>query len=332
MKIFITGANGFIGSNLTRYFGGKGWQVYGLVRRTSDLHFLDGLNTEIVTGDLLDPGGFEIPPRIDYVVHLASMVSDLASEEACRRNVFDLAANLLVKLRSLSSPPQKLVFISTALVLGFEGTNISEERPGCGSSFLAYTRAKAGIEEIFREEWRTRGVPVVILRPGDVYGPNDRTSCVRMLRACERGVPLIVGHGNWRFGYCYIDNLCQAVDLALSKKGIEGKAYTITNGVLPTWRMFFSGLQKGLGRRQRVYVPVWLAFVLAAGEERLHKIRPGFDPEITRYRIKRITTETTYDISKTVAELGYAPDNRTDIQIDRIVSWYLGERARGFIR
>jgi nucleoside-diphosphate-sugar epimerase len=153
-----------------------------------------------------------------------------------------------------------------------------------------------------------------------------------MLRECERGVPLIVARGNHRFGYCYSGNLCQAVELALRKEGIEGRAYTVTNGELPTWREFFTGVQRALGRKQRIYVPAWLAFAMAGSMTLVRKLRRRYQPMLTYYRIKRVTTETTYDISRTVEELGYAPDNRLERQIGEIVAWYRQEKKDGFIK
>jgi len=332
VKIFITGANGFVGSNLCRHFRAKGWDVYGLVRTTSDLHYLDGLGVKLVTGDLLRPEEIRIPDGIDYIVHAASIVSDWADDETCRKHIYQLAVHLVQKIRSLPRMPKRIVYISTAATLGFNALDISEERPGKSVEFLKYTRYKIKTEQLFLGEWKDHGLPIVILRPGDVYGPNDRTSCAKILRACERGVGLIVGHGNWRFGYCYVDNLCQAVERALLKEGIEGRAYTVTNGMLPTWRMFFSGLQKGLHKKQRLYQPVWFVFAIAASMEAVHKLLPRLEPSLNFYRIRRITTETTYDISRTVAELGYAPDDRWEAQVEAIVSWYLKDRRDGFIK
>ena len=53
MKVFITGANGFIGSSLCRYFLARDWEVHGLVRPASDLHNLKGLPLHLHTGCLL---------------------------------------------------------------------------------------------------------------------------------------------------------------------------------------------------------------------------------------------------------------------------------------
>ncbi len=331
-KIFITGANGFIGSNLCRYFLGKGFEVYGLVRRTSDLHFLAGLPVKLIFGDLLEPKGFNIPPDLDYIVHAASLTSDLASEEECESGIYQLTVNFVQKISELEIQPKKIIYISTGLTLGYSRENISEENPGLSAEFLPYTRAKKKTEAFFFEKARQDDLPVVILRPGDVFGPNDRTSGGKIMNGSERGFPLIVSRGKWRFGYCYIDNLCQAVYLACLKKGLEGKAYSVTNSELPTWRTFFSGLQKGLKKKQWLYVPVPIAFLIAAIQELRRKIFPDFLPEVTFYRIKRITRHTTYDISKTIAELGYNPDNDINSQIQAIVSWYLDEKRKGYIK
>ena len=331
MKVFITGANGFIGSSLCRHFLAQGWEVHGLVRPTSDLCNLEGLPVSLHTGDLRDPASFAVPAGITHVIHSASIVSDTAGEATCRDNIYLLAVNLVAKLRVLPQPPQRLLYISTALVLGYNGLDITEQRPGESAMFLPYTRFKVKTEEFLLQQWREQGLPVVILRPGDVYGPYDRVSCARMLRGCEQRLPLIVGRGDGRFGFCYIDNLCQASLLAMVKPGIEGRAYTVTNGTLPTWREFFSGLQRRMHYRQRLRVPVWIVYVAAAVLHGVQQVLPRYSPLLTYYRVRRITTETTYDISKTVAELGYQPDDHFEKQLDETVAWYLREKENGHI-
>jgi nucleoside-diphosphate-sugar epimerase len=332
VRIFITGANGFIGSTLCRHFRARGWDVHGLVRKSSDLHNLTGVDVALRFGDLQDRDSFAIPEDTDYIVHAASITSDLADDETCRKNILLLAVNLAGKLRDMARPPKRLVVISTALTLGFGASDISEARPGTPADFLPYARYKIATEKFFRTEWKERGLPVVILRPGDVFGPYDRTSCARILRECERGMPVIVGGGNHRFGYCYSGNLCQAVELALLKEGIEGRAYSVTNGELPTWREFFTRFQRAFGRKQRIYVPAVFAFAAAGGMTIVRKFRPRYEPILNYYRIKRVTTETTYDISRTVEELGYVPDDRLERQIGEILAWYLQEKKNGFIK
>lgn len=333
--VFITGANGFIGSSLCAYFLQRGFEVHGLVRSGSDLHFLEGLDVKLVYGDLLHPEEISLPPGMHYIIHSASIVSDTADEEQSRLNILQLAVNLVEKIlasREAGQQLKKFIYISTALTLGFNACDIREDNPGPSGHELPYTRFKKKTEEYILRQAREKGLPAVIFRPADVYGPRDRTSCALMLKACEKGVPLIVGHGNWLFGFCYIDNLCLATYLACLKEGITGRCYTITNDHPITWKEFFSGLQRGLNRLQRIYLPVSLAYSVASLFWFIHKLVPHFKPTITHYRIKRITTHTTYDISQTITDLEYVPEKNNPRQVQSIVDWYLQEKTNGCIK
>jgi nucleoside-diphosphate-sugar epimerase len=329
-SVFITGANGFIGSSLCHYFLAQGYTVYGLVRPNSNLHFLENTKVQLIRGDLSQVDKIELPPTVDYIVHSASVVSDLADEKTCQEQIFALTVNFVNRLRQAQIAFRKFIYISTALTLGYDALNISDQRPGKPALFLPYARFKKKSEEHLLELHQQQRFPVVILRPADVYGPRDRTSCALMLSACDKGTPLIVGHGNWNFALCYIDNLCQAVYLACAKEGIDGQCYTVANDATPTWRQFFSGFQRGLNKRQRLYVPVSLAYAAAFIFQGIHRLFPRFRPPLTFYRIKRITSHTSYDISRTKADLGYHPENDTERQVAAIVEWYKAEKSGGY--
>jgi dihydroflavonol-4-reductase len=87
-RVLITGANGFIGSNLCRYFLDHSYEVAALVRRSSDLHFLEGLAVTLAYADLAKPGIVDLPTGIDYVIHAASLVAEsMTMEDADRKSV-----------------------------------------------------------------------------------------------------------------------------------------------------------------------------------------------------------------------------------------------------
>jgi len=123
-----------------------------------------------------------------------------------------------------------------------------------------------------------------------------------------------------------------AILLACETKNIEGRAYTITNDSEITWKDLFSIFLKRLNKKQRIYMPVTLAYLVAFSMKIIHLIVPSFKPSVTFYRIRRITSHTSYDISRTIKELKYVPDKNIVKQLNSVVNWYLAEKAAGYIK
>jgi nucleoside-diphosphate-sugar epimerase len=264
---------------------------------------------------------------VEVILHAAALVSDNASRRACRAQIYEISVNLVRWAREHCPDIRRFLYISTALTIGYCADDISDRNPGRSAAYVPYTSAKQMVEAYLLRQHREYGFPAVILRPGDVYGPRDRTSCELMLQAAERDVPLIIGRGDKKFGFCYPANLCKAaLAAAEDRPGTIGQAYTVTNGICPTWGEFLSSLQAGVGKRQKMYVPVWIAAIAALVLEVLKRIIPGFKPGINYYRIRRVTAQTTYDLTETYRDLGYQPDDDYRRQFQAIVDWYRLER------
>ena len=286
----------------------------------------------LVYADLAHPGPMGLPTGIDYVIHAASLVVESMTMEEARRGIYDATVNLLRGLKDCRIEPKRFVYISTALVLGHRSTNISEERRGAPArGLMPYVKAKEMTEALLRERCRAEGLPVVILRPTDVYGPNDRTSSLRLLKGIEDGWPVIAGTGKRILSFCYVENLARACHLACQMRGANGAAYTVTNGQDITWRQLMRFFQDRLGKRQRFFVPVIAAYLIALGMQLLHAIFHGFVVRVSFYPVSKVGRDTSYDISRTRDELGYEPDQDLERQLESVVEWYLAEKASGHI-
>jgi nucleoside-diphosphate-sugar epimerase len=307
--------------------------VTGVVRPTSDLRFLDGMPVRLVRADLSRRDGLELPSDPDYVIHAASLAAESMSWPEARRNIVDTTDTLLRTLEPRRGSLKRFIYISSALVLGHRSTAISEENPGRPArGNMSYVRAKLMAEALLRDTQRARGLPLVILRPSDVLGPNDRSSSLRLLREMEKGWPSVVGTGNRVMSLCYVDNLCLACDLACQMHGKDGAAYTVTNGQELTWRDLMGHLRRRLGRPQRLFVPFAAAYAIAGTMQLVHAVVPSARlPFTSIYPVAKLGRDTSYDISRTRDELGYRPEQDVDRQMDAIVGWYRAVKAAGAV-
>jgi dihydroflavonol-4-reductase len=177
MKLFLTGATGFVGSHVAREAAARGAALRLLVRRTSNLANLEGLGSgiETVTGDLLDPESLRTAIRgCDGVLHVAAdyrlWVRD--PDTMYRTNVEGTRA-LLHIAREEGVP--RCVYTSSVATMGFktDGTIVDENTPVTLDDMIGpYKRSKFLAEQVALEAGRA-GQSAIVLNPTTPIGPND---------------------------------------------------------------------------------------------------------------------------------------------------------------
>jgi dihydroflavonol-4-reductase len=174
-KVLVTGGSGFIGSVVVKTLIKEGAQVRCLLRPTSKLDRLAGLEYERAEGDIRDRGSLERAlAGCDGVIHLAGLSSwDLIDSPAMKEVTIEGARNLLQAARGAGI--KKFVYVSSATAINASDSPVvyDESSPfELASSGLNYAIHKHAAEEmclVFNAE----GLPVVIVNPTEVYGPND---------------------------------------------------------------------------------------------------------------------------------------------------------------
>ncbi len=322
-KVLITGVNGFIGSNLAYFLSSKGYIIYGTIRNTSDISLIKDININLIVIKNNDLDSNDFSDDFDFIIHSASIVSDFIDANRAKQSIFDLTKNLYEKVVLKQKNLKKFIYISTSLVLGYKKLNISENNLGIPLKKNYYVYFKKLSENYIIENCKKDNITYTILRPADVYGPRDRTSCIHMLKGIERGYPVIVGNGNFLFPFCSSNTLCEAVYQAIINEKANNKIYTITSGTDITWKQFFSYFQKRFGKPQKIYIPIILAKTVAFFSIIIHKIIPSFNPSLTPYRITRITSNTSYDISATTKDLNIKPIENYEEELEKIYQWYI---------
>jgi nucleoside-diphosphate-sugar epimerase len=165
----------------------------------------------------------------------------------------------------------------------------------------------------------------VVLRPGFVYGPRDRTLLPKIIDNLRRRQVRYIGTGRRTLNTIYVGNLVDAVFLALEKPQAVGQVYNLTDGEPVSRRRFLEALIQGLDlpKPLPVPVPLFVARVMAMMHEGWARRRGAAEPPaVTQAAVKFLGLDLDFSIEKAKRELGYRPRTSFDEGMRQTVAWY----------
>jgi nucleoside-diphosphate-sugar epimerase len=321
----ITGATGFVGGHLAEAAKARGMAVRALARAGSDTALLERLGADVRRGDLTDAAAVRAAVEgADLVFHCAAKVGDWGPVEDYRAVNVEALRALLEACKG--KPLARFVHMSSLGVYParhHHGTDESEPLPD--GHMDGYTQTKVEAERLALSYHREHGVPVVVLRPGFVYGPRDRTVLPRLMENLRRRKVRWIGGGKGALNTIYVANLVDAAFLAAEKPQAVGQVYNLTDGELVTKRQFIEAIANGLGlpHPRPVGLPLWLAKPLAGWLEKRARRKGAKEPPIlTQARLKFLGLNLDFSIEKAKRELGYRPRVPFEQGIRETVEWY----------
>jgi dihydroflavonol-4-reductase len=174
MKVFITGATGFIGTHLVQRFAQDDYELHCLVRQTSQVRTLEELGAVLVTGDVTDKESMrEGMQGCDWVINLANIYSFWEPDQKVFNEV-NVEGTRNVLECALETGVSKVVHVSSVVVYGKPSDcPFTEESPVGPVRFSEYARTKYEGDLIAWELYEKRGLPLVVVYPGSVLGPGD---------------------------------------------------------------------------------------------------------------------------------------------------------------
>jgi dihydroflavonol-4-reductase len=323
----VTGGTGFVGAHVVRALLAEGRPVRCLVRPGSRRDNLEGLDVEVVTGDLTDPASLaRALSGVETLYHVAADYRLWARDpqEIYRSNVGG-TENVLAAAHGAGV--SKVVYTSSVAALGLreDGTAADESTPVERERIIGhYKKSKYDAERV-AERWAERGLPVVIVNPSTPVGELD-------IKPTPTG-RFVVDFLNRRMP-AYVDTGLNLVDvrdvarghLAAAEKGRVGQRYILGNRNM-TLKEILDVLSRLTGLPSpRLRLPHWVPLTAAAVDTALARVT-GREPRVSLESVRMSTHRMFFDASRAVHELGL-PRTPVEEPLSRAVEWF---RERGYV-
>lgn len=276
-----------------------------MVRSLRKAERLQNLPLEIVQADLLDPDSLGNAVRgCDLVFHCAAIVRETGDPKEFFRVNVEGTENILKA--SSEAGIKRFIHFSSVAVYGMnppDGADENTPYQPCGN---LYCDTKIGSEKAVWAAHQKKRLPVVVIRPANVYGPCSNPWTVRPIKLILSGQMVLINGGTGLCNRVYIDNLIDATLAATKNDQSVGEVYVISDGYAVMWKEFFGCYARMAGKRNIRSVPVWLAKTIGLGMEIASKFT-GKTPQITREAIGYLTKRACFNIEKARRELHYQP-------------------------
>lgn len=308
--ILVTGATGLVGSHVAQQARQKGLRVRTLVRSGADTRLLQQWGCELVTGDLDQPESLKAAcDGAKVIIHCAAKVGDWGPTSEYRRVNVEGTRNLLDAALASGSLKRWVQISSLGVYEGRDHYGTDEKTLPSTTGIDGYTLTKVESELLVCEYIRSKSLPAVVLRPGFIYGPRDRTVIPRVLDRLRAGKFAFLGSPEKLMNNTFVGNLCDAIWLAVEHDDVVGEVFNIRDPRAVTKREFINTIcdAAGLPHPTKV-VPLPVAKTLASAMESLWKLLGKQEaPLLNSARIKFLGLNLDYSIDKAIRKLHYQP-------------------------
>jgi nucleoside-diphosphate-sugar epimerase len=314
MKALVTGATGFIGSHLCESLAKGGYSVTCLVKKTSNLKWIEDLDVKFITGDCTHfESLLNSIKEYDYVFHLAGLTKSCSEEDFYRINTKG-TENILNAICKKNLKLKRFIYLSSLSAVGPSRNGnpvIEDTQPSPVSN---YGKSKLEGEKIVLNYSKT--VPITILRPPAIYGPRDKDLLV-FFKMIRKG--FFPNWGKCYYSLLYVDDLIQGIVVASENRKAEGKVFFLSDSKFYTGNEIVTEISSTLNvKPTQLKVPKFIMPFFALIGERINK--HGI---INRDKIRELShSHWTCNAKKAREELGYTTKVNLREGIKWTADWY----------
>lgn len=321
MKVLVTGGSGFLGSHVAEILSRKRHGVRALVRRSSNTKFLKTLpGVELAEGSVEDALAVrKAVEGVDAIVHSAGLVKARTWDDFQVTNVVG-TRNLLEAARDLAPGLRRFVHVSSLEAAGPSRDGapvpVGQEEP-----VTPYGRSKllAEKEVLARKDV----LPVVVLRPGAIYGPRD-VEILEAFRAVKNRQYPVIGDGSMLGSYVYGPDCAEACVRAIEADIPSGKVYFVDDGAPLAMRVAMGEILPrvvGAAPLFRFGVPLRVLSAASVGVELYGRVRKQA-VMLTRDKVAMLRCHWVCESQATRDELGWTPTVTFEEGAKQTVAWY----------
>jgi len=315
MKTLVTGAAGFIGSHLVEKLLRKGHSVTCLVRKTSNLQWIDGLNVRLIYGDCaIKESLLNTVADFDYIFHLAGL-----TKAANERDFFSANAlgteNLVSAVIEKNPAVKRFVYLSSLAAAGPSCDGTPSKETDEPKPVSAYGMSKLEGERIVMRHKNT--IPVTIIRPPAVYGPRDKDLYI-LFKLLKKSISLF--WGKCYYSLLYVDDLVKGTILSAESKTAEGEIFYLSDGRIYSNEEITEVISSAVGSKPiRLRIPRIIMPMLASIGQKLG----NQGNIINKDKIRELQhSYWTCDPAKSRNELGFIPNIGIKEGIKWTADWY----------
>ena len=326
-RILVTGGTGFTGGHLVRRLISRGHEVIVLDNKQGIVFDeLEQLGAQITIGSVTDKALVDkLTAGCDTVQHLAAAFREINVPKSLYWDVNVNGTRYMLEAAQKHGV-KRFVYCSTCGVHGdVQNPPAPETAPITPADYYQYTKYEG---EKVAHEFMKQGMKITILRPAAIYGPEDPERWVMLFRRSTSGRFLMFGDGKATYHPLYIDNLTDALELAMTKEEAVGQTYLIADAEYYQLNDLVTEIGKAQGVDVNIvhlpFTPLWLVAAIVEAVCVPLKITPP----IFRRRVDWFRQNRAFDIGKARREMGYDP--RIDLRtgLERTARWY---KEHGYI-
>ncbi len=320
MKALVTGSTGFIGSHLVEKLLEQGYQVKGLIRRTTKLEYIKDLPVEFVQGDFDNVESLRAAVEgVDYVFHVGGVTKSKDKEGYFKGN-YVTTKNLLAAVAKYNPGVKRFTLASSLTAVGPASDSKPVDETAPYHPITTYGMSKMEAEkECFAKALE---IPITIIRPPAVYGPRDK-DIFAFFKSVNTGIVPLAGFSRKVLSLVHAYDLVDGIIAAAVHPKGAGQIYFIANEGVYDWELMGKIAGEVLGRRVlHVHIPHFLLFTIAGVSESLARIR-GKAALINIEKARDgVQQNWTCSSKKASLELGFKTKLSLEDGIANTIEWY----------